>query len=588
MAAIVTGAALALADAAGLNAIARRSRRGQLLVLGYHGVVSRWHGDDQHTFRNTVSCEEFDHQLDVICRLFNPIGIDRLMASVSGEATLPERAVLVTFDDGYRNNLTNAAPLLEKHGVPALINVTTGYIGASVPLWPDEIELRIARWPHATIPMPAGEPPRDARTLQSRAAAAHHARERCKRIPDGDRRAYLEVLRSVPIEPWDADTEERLAFLSWDEVRQLARRGFDIGSHTVDHPILSRLTSAALAYQLEASRDRIEREIGRACVSVAYPNGQPDDVSQEVETAAARAGYRLGFTVTDGFNAPGGNSFAISRVCIPGHVSRSAFHARISGVHATLDRVVRRPEARARRNRGSQPGGRPALVPAAASLDVRLLTRFEDLEALAPDWDRLWDANLRAQVFSQFKWVRAWWRVYGARRSLCTPAVFEAGRLLGLLPLALDGDRWRFIGAPGSDYNDVLCEPGRANDVVRETLSAVLARLRPRQRCELENVSEASVIAAELAALPERIRARVQLRWSGPCPTVELSTDRDQIIQSILSKDSLRRHRNKLRRTGQLDFRHVTDRDEIRRLLPAFDRAHIARRAVAGERSSLI
>ena len=98
--------------------------------------------------------------------------------------------------------------------------------------------------------------------------------------------------------------------MTWDEVRQLHRQGFEIGSHTVDHPILSQVSSDQLHFELRESKRRIELETGAPCTAIAYPNGRPESVSQAVVNAAREEDYRLGFTVIEQFTARPLNALA--------------------------------------------------------------------------------------------------------------------------------------------------------------------------------------------------------------------------------------------------------------------------------------
>src|SRR5262245_18635830 len=88
-----------------------------------------------------------------------------------------------------------------------------------------------------------------------------------------------------------------------------------------------------------------------------------------------------------------------------------------------------------------------------------VLTDFAQLERLTDQWDQLWNGNPRREIFTKFPWVRAWWHAYARQRSLCTPAVFNEDRLVGVLPVVAEGRTLRFLGTPGADYNDLLCEP---------------------------------------------------------------------------------------------------------------------------------
>lgn len=138
------------------------------------------------------------------------------------------RTVAVTFDDAFASVLRNGLPVLRRLGVPGTVFAVSGFADLEESLcWPGIEQWRRGPW---------------ARELRS---------------------------------------------LGWDELRELARGGWEVGSHTVSHPRLTRLDDAALAAELRRSREACERELG-SCTSIAYPYGDVDD---RVVAAARDAGY---------------------------------------------------------------------------------------------------------------------------------------------------------------------------------------------------------------------------------------------------------------------------------------------------------
>ncbi|MBX3440457.1 MAG: hypothetical protein KF861_23405, partial [Planctomycetaceae bacterium] len=111
------------------------------------------------------------------------------------------------------------------------------------------------------------------------------------------------------------------------------------------------------------------------------------------------------------------------------------------------------------------------------TLETRLITESSELEALAADWDRLWSSDPNRSIFGTLAWSRASWRAYGAARKLCTIVVTAGSKTLGILPLAAEGSTLMFLGAPRSDYNDILCEEHNAAAVTEAALLA-LQRVR--------------------------------------------------------------------------------------------------------------
>jgi peptidoglycan/xylan/chitin deacetylase (PgdA/CDA1 family) len=316
-------------ESLGVNYLLRRWRRKQILIVVYHGVITA----PKDPLGYCVHMDEFRWQIETLSRRFHPISLADLIACLEGRASLPDRAILVTFDDGYRNNLTLAAPILRRYGVPAVIHVATGYIGTDRILWVEEIRLRILHCQRDAVPMPAGEKDRQLpECAEERATFAHYVSELCKSLPESEKRSYLERLRELPACFGEDYLEEAFAFLSWAETRKLRDQGFEIGSHTENHPILSALDPQSLKVELSESKRVIEEQLGAECAAFAYPNGRRCDVSDIAIEAAGQAGYKVAFLGMDRFNRDLSSPLTLTRMNIIGYLPQTVFHSRISGL----------------------------------------------------------------------------------------------------------------------------------------------------------------------------------------------------------------------------------------------------------------
>lgn len=323
------------AAALGVHALLRRRQRGRLTILCYHGVVRAVPAGREYEFRNAVPADAFEAQLRYLKRHYQPVGAEAVLAHLEGRP-LPERAVFVTFDDGYLNNLTVAAPLLAKHDVPAMVAVTTDWIGSDALLWPTEVDLRILRSTSPTVTGPDGVEHRLPPLGPQRDALAAAIRGACKRLDDAARRAFVEQLRSSTPPP-DADPE-LVGFLDWDQVRALRDQGIEIASHTVSHPILSRTPDAALQTEVEASKARIERELGAPCRAFVYPNGGRADVSDRTRAALDRAGYDAAFTLCGTVNPVPPPRLDIDRSSVPCHAPLPVWASQVTGLRSLFTR----------------------------------------------------------------------------------------------------------------------------------------------------------------------------------------------------------------------------------------------------------
>jgi peptidoglycan/xylan/chitin deacetylase (PgdA/CDA1 family) len=320
-----------------LNRILTARRRHAPLVLCYHGVVPDEVAEDPQRYGNIVSVSEFSEQMSLLSRTMTPISLPALNSWFYGGPALPANPVLVTFDDGYRNNAIHAVAILLKFGIPAVFFATVNHIGTERLLWPTEAYRSVLLWPSPQVPLPDGSvidvSPSD---LRKRMALAQWVREFCKTLSEERKNQYLLCLRETTFPALTPDEVEMFRFLSWEETCRLHQMGFAVGSHTMDHSILTRIPADRLRHELEVSKWQLEKNLGTSCVSIAYPNGSESDYSPHVLSAAARANYKLGFTTGPVGCTRCTDPLAVDRICIPGKISRIGYQSRISGLHDWL------------------------------------------------------------------------------------------------------------------------------------------------------------------------------------------------------------------------------------------------------------
>jgi peptidoglycan/xylan/chitin deacetylase (PgdA/CDA1 family) len=318
----------------GLNALARARQRDNLLVLAYHSVLEDGSESEPDNYYS-VGTGEFAEHLEFLCQHYRPVRASDVEAWASGDHDLPQRAVLVTFDDGLRNNLTHAAPVLKSYGVPAILFLATVYLGGSRILWPCELYELAMRWPNAVMPDPSGGA--DIKLDGTRKARSRELVSMAKRLPASTVEAWLARLRAETPLPDELSNRGVYAFLTWEEAAQLPGYGFEIGSHTVNHWIVTRCTREELQWELVESKREIERRLGVPCTSFCYPNGGASDWSRETAEAVKAAGYRAAYAVPDRIQSRAAlHAYAIDRMTVAGGVSQLAFRARVSGTINTI------------------------------------------------------------------------------------------------------------------------------------------------------------------------------------------------------------------------------------------------------------
>ncbi|AGW13870.1 polysaccharide deacetylase family protein [Megalodesulfovibrio gigas] len=297
----------------------RLARRGQtLLVLCYHRVVPEDQAAAVLSSPYIVVREDsFARQMALLAAECAVVPLeDGLDLLARGQ--LPRRAVAITFDDGWKDTRTTALPILERHGLPALVYLTTGVIGTGRLFWQERLThaLRLLQAVDGSRNAPPPLPP-DLAGLWQR---AHHNgvldSHRLTRLlkqstPDAGERLATALLDGLGHPALPPEVHAANAMLDWDDVHAMQRRGVAFGSHTVDHVLLPAATPEVRAAQLEESRRVLRQRLGQEVRALAYPNG---DHSLAVRRAAMAAGYTSAATLERGFNDESLDCLRVRRV----------------------------------------------------------------------------------------------------------------------------------------------------------------------------------------------------------------------------------------------------------------------------------
>lgn len=295
----------------GLARAGRLRNRSKLLVVMYHGVSRLPHVDPIWT---QLPVERFERQLDFLQRWYCPVTLAQVLRVLRGKEKLPPRAVLLTFDDGLRNNYTVAWPILRARKIPATVFLTVDYIGGHRLLWPDELYLLVKNAHEHAQALP--EPFADL-CLQTESVWPRYALlvEALKRMGDDQRQQAMDALRrTIPLP--DHALCEDFTLLNWQEVDTMHRDGLiDFGVHTASHTILSRIAPGDLEKEIVRPKKNLEKKLGHEVEAFCYPNGRSGiDFHEEHKTRLRQAGYACAFTTDHGLHAMGTDPFAIKRI----------------------------------------------------------------------------------------------------------------------------------------------------------------------------------------------------------------------------------------------------------------------------------
>jgi peptidoglycan/xylan/chitin deacetylase (PgdA/CDA1 family) len=273
-------------------------------ILTYHRV-----NDEQDPFFPSLPTAVFEQHMAYIARSCTVLTVEDLVTRARG-GSLPRNALAITFDDGYRDNLTHAAPILARYGLPATIFLTTGWIGTGEVPWFDQVALALKGTRRVLFEAPWGETVSVA-TPPERIRALYRSLGYLKQLPDTEfRRDLQQVLHALG--PTKSDGLRDL-MLTWAEVRTLAGMNFSIGAHTVTHPILSKVGPRRAWEEIQGSKAMIESACGRPPRAFAYPNGRPEDYNHTITQMVREAAFVCAVTTRFGANTRDTSPYELRR-----------------------------------------------------------------------------------------------------------------------------------------------------------------------------------------------------------------------------------------------------------------------------------
>jgi peptidoglycan/xylan/chitin deacetylase (PgdA/CDA1 family) len=323
--------------------------RHRIPILMMHGVMDTEQATAWVPLRPQLSRRALDHTLSVLARYYRFVSLDEAVAMLAGRIPVQPNSLVLTFDDGYRNNLTHALPILRCYHAPATVFVATGHINQQKPFWFDRLDYILQRATvdgrrvqigQTTVVLRAQD--RDA--LQASYRQLRNAAKDIDR-PDHEMLQELEDLAAILEQESGHRLQDIFAdddwsgVLTWQDMQTATGRDVLFGSHTVDHVRIAMEDDEFVRRQLGQSKQAIEEHLGKPCQYFCYPNGS---VSPRAAELVAACGYTAAVTTEEGSNGVGDNLMTLRRFDLPLAPSPGEILAQVSGLSSALSRFMSR------------------------------------------------------------------------------------------------------------------------------------------------------------------------------------------------------------------------------------------------------
>ena len=298
-----------------LYALFKLHRR--VVVLMYHRVLP----EDADTYSEegiVVTPRTFDRHLRFLKRYFQPLTLEQFVDATREGRRLPSRGCLITFDDGWHDNVTHALPLLREHGVPAVVFLATNFVGTTRSFWQERLTRKMfvaaqsegapRRIVEAhTVADVHSTPPLESRRI-IRAAVTRMKQWTADEVANFESELDSALANAGVLPTGNGDDR----FMDWEQAAGLVPPSpLVAAAHGCSHRPLTTLSPDASMAELREVRNKLQATLGQPITAIAYPNGDYDDA---VVRMAREAGYLAGFTTQRGLVSEGDDPLRLRRL----------------------------------------------------------------------------------------------------------------------------------------------------------------------------------------------------------------------------------------------------------------------------------
>lgn len=307
--------------------ILRKKFKHKVIIIMYHNFNESKNNAHKNVCLNINS---FEKQIKYLKKYYNVISLEKLIDYIKSKQKIPNYSVVITFDDGYMNNYTLAYPLLKKYNVHASIFLTVNNIKNDTWLWVNKLEYIISTTEKTSIDInipDTGTLHLNLQDTSKKKDAYHTLKELLKNLhPKELKRLLIQIQKKFEVEI-DYKVIDNYKMLNFQVIKKMSPRLVDFGSHTLTHPILTKLTHAEYKNEIINSKTTLEKILNRKVKFFCYPNG---NYNQEIIEIVSKH-YTAAVSTEGDFINPHTNLFTLNRVS-----ARADFdHFKWSLVHPT-------------------------------------------------------------------------------------------------------------------------------------------------------------------------------------------------------------------------------------------------------------
>jgi peptidoglycan/xylan/chitin deacetylase (PgdA/CDA1 family) len=317
----------------------RLAQRRGAIIVSYHGVIADRDWQEWET-SDMVAESIFLQHLELFRKYYQVIPLRNLVAGLQDDEKLPPRALAITFDDGYRNNLQYAVPALKEYGLAATFFLTTDFLDGTDELWWLPVKryvMMCQRQGNTCDVSNLGK-----FSVVSKAESGRSYQKilaKLKELPEQQRKKIVETMRNELSETSYLLNDVYKA-MTWSDAKNIINAGMEVGAHSVSHTILAQESEEKIKQEVLDSVGRIKEELNMETIPFSYPDGQKKNCRQSIKTIVQQTGCYTGLMNFSGVNRKGDDLFELRRFPVGGHHTPVRLELDLCGLRALKERLA--------------------------------------------------------------------------------------------------------------------------------------------------------------------------------------------------------------------------------------------------------
>ena len=290
-------------------------------ILLYHGVTNYKSVGVENFSRKHIFSSDFEKQMIYLKKNYKVISMDELVYLYKNSNLIDKNInyAVVTFDDGFKNNFSTAAPILTKHEIPTMFYITSGLIGTRKLFWVDKIENYVnkANVNSFKLRLNINYINFNIGSFKQKIEAIKKIKSYCKLVSRNDKDRIINELKIVTKYKHSKKIIKNYEILNWNEIRLMSKNKlFSFGAHTVDHEILSYLSKSDMMNQIKKSVSTLGSKLNFKVKHFSYPEGQKNHYNQSVINFLKKIGIICSPSAVKGLNSQYDDLYHLKRIMV--------------------------------------------------------------------------------------------------------------------------------------------------------------------------------------------------------------------------------------------------------------------------------